>query len=269
MQEQSHPPIDKYRICVYFLKRRYKMRSYVKTIILLLCFLLLITCGCENDITDQGFEPTLEDIEEAEIMALCLSGEITAPQNLKEQLLDDLLYIRNNFGDDSNPIDSIRFFPPWVPGCIIIGFDDSTAQKIISGEYDAWDTLNEAYQVVEMDSDLTFVFPSVVMYFEDILNPRRLAELYEQLPGVRYSEPNFHDGDGPNVYPKIEGDGITYLFRDAWGSCTAGCMYSEYWYFGSSNGLPVFIGYWDPQENPTEPDWWSEAKQNRELYSSF
>ena len=203
-------------------------------------------------------------------MAMCLSEELTAPQDLTEQILDDLLYIRNDVGDDFEVIDSIRFHPPWVPGYgIIIGFDDSTAQKIIRGEYDAWDTLNEEYSVIEMDSNLIFVFPYVVLYFEDTLNCRQLAKLYAQLPGVLNASHNGIYGDGPNVYPRIEGDGITYLFRDAWGDCMAGCIYSEYWYFGSSNGRPIFIGHWYPPEDSTEPYWWSEAEQNRELYSSF
>lgn len=246
------------------------MRSYVKNIILLFCFLILIPCGCKDALLDQDFEPSSEDIGEAEIMALCLSGEITAPEDLVDQILDDLLYIRNNFGGNSNPIDSIRFHPPWVPGCIIIGFDDSTAQKIIRGEYDAWDTLNEEYPVFEIDTNFIPGFSYiVVLFFEDTLNSRRLSELYEDLPGVRYSGPNHYGGDGPNVYPRIEGDGITYLFRDAWGDCPAGCIVNEYWYFGSSRGHPVFIGHWAPQDNPSEPFWWSLAKQNKEQHSSF
>jgi hypothetical protein len=243
------------------------MRNRIKTIILFLCFIIFIAGGCKNGITDQDFEPTPEDIEEAEIMAICLSGEISAPQKLKEQLLDDLSYIRNDVGDDFEAIDSIRFFPPWVPGCVLLGLNDSAAQKIISGEYDAWDTLNEEYPVAEIDTNFIPGFSTAVIYFEDILNPRRLSELYEQLPGVRFAEPNFYMHSLrtlPDVYPRIEGDGITYLFRDY-----VSLFDSEYWYFGSSNGQPVFIGYWNVLEDTTEPDWWSEAEQNREQYSGF
>lgn len=199
-------------------------------------------------------------------MALCLSGEIRAPQDLKEQLIDDLSYIHNDVGDDFEVIDSIRFFPPWVPGSISMGLDDSTAQKIIRDEYDAWDTLNEQYQVVEIDTHFIPGFSHATLYFEEILNPRRLSELYEELPGVKYAEPNYymHSYDPPNVYPKTEGDGITYLFRDG---LLPGSI--EYWYFGWTDGQPVFIGHWATYENPTEPDWWSEARQNREQYFSY
>lgn len=231
--------------------------------------ILVLAFGCEEGVTDQELQPTPEDIQEAELMAMCLSGKVTAPEDLTEQMLDDLLYIRNNWKDDFEPINSIRFWPPWVPGNVIIGFNDSTAQKIRRGEYNAWDKLNEQYQVIEIDTTSLDVISCVVLSFEDNLNSRRLAELYEGLPGVIYTEPNYYIGDRSNVYPKIVWDGISYLFRDAWGDCPAGCISNEYWYFGSKRGIPLYIGHWIPDDDSSEPYWWSEAKQNREQYGDF
>lgn len=214
-----------------------------------------------------GFSP--KDNEEAELIALCLSGDLVAPDTLYNQVLSDLTAIRSTFGDNFEPINRITFVPPWVAGCIIISFNDTTAQKVANGEYYAWNKLNIRYEVTEIDTSLVDSIGFAVLWFKGRLHPLPLAELYGVLPGVRYTDPNGRLGDSPNVYPRQTGDGITYLFRDAWGDCPAGCIYSEYWYFVFEGNQPVFIGHWARHENPEEPAWWDEAKQNIEQYGRW
>lgn len=238
-------------------------------IILLLTLLSCLAFGCSKSTRYEDVVPMPWAKEEAEFIALCLSGELVAPNDLYNQVLNDLKAIRSAFGDDFKLINRLAFTPPWIENCIIIGFDDTTAKKVANGEYHAWDELNKKYQVFTKDTTSVERYGYAILYFKDRLHPCRLAELYAVLPGVRHTGPNRLDGDWPNVYPRQTGNGITYLFRDAWGDCPSGCIHNEYWYFVFEENQPLFIGHWTRHENLQEPDWWDEAKQNIEQYRKW
>lgn len=231
--------------------------------------LILLSClgyGCSKSTKHENIGLTPQANEEAELISLYLSGELVAPDWLYGQVLEDLTSIRSTFGDDFDAITRTTFMPPWVVSCIIIGFDDTTAQKVANGEYHDWDAFNEKYQVIKIDTGFIQPMDAVVLYFKGRLHPRRLAEQYAILPGVKYTGPNGLFGDWPNIYPRKTRDGITYLFRNGWGDCPSGCIHNEYWYFISKANQPVFIGHWTRPGGPPEPDWWFEARLNIELY---
>ncbi len=233
-------------------------------IIILLSLLSLVLVCCSNpysSLSKHDFEFTSEDNEEAELIALCLSGELVAPDNLYDLVLMDLENIRTAFGNKFEPIKSIRFRPPWVAGCLLVGFDSSTAEMVANGEYHAWDELNMEYQVTEIDT--TSIRNNwVILYFKDKLNPRHLSGLYSGLQGVRYAEPNMRFGGSSNVYPGQTMRGISYLFNEGWGDCPSGCMHHRYWYIVVELNRHIFIGYWFPDEDPVKPPWWREAERN-------
>ena len=231
--------------------------------------LILSSClviSCSKLASNEGSKLTPKDNAEAELIALCLSGNLVAPDSLYKQVLSHLATIRSTFGNNYECLNRITFVPPWRVGRLIIGLDDTTAQKVANAEYQAWDELNKKYQVTKINTGLLEFIGSTVLYFKGRLHPCRLAELYADLPGVRHAEPNGRIGDSPNIYPRQTGDGITYLFRDAWGDCPSGCIYSEYWYFVFEEKQPILIGHWAPHEDPQEPDWWNEAKENIEQF---
>lgn len=230
-----------------------------------LSFLTLFVYSCR--LIDENLTFAPEDQEEAELIALCLSGDLEAPDSLYNLILSNLGAVRSEFSERFESINRIRFKPPWVESCIIIGFDEATDQLVKSGEYHAWDELNSEYQVTEIDTRIT---GAAVLYFKGVLHPRRLSEFYRGLPGVRYVEPNGLIGDSPNVYPRQTLQGISYLFRNAWGDCPAGCTADEYWYFRVSGPSGVdFVGYWPAHLNDKPPSWWIEAEKNIELYRKW
>ncbi|UCB53125.1 MAG: hypothetical protein JSV10_03320 [Candidatus Zixiibacteriota bacterium] len=203
---------------------------------------------------------------EAELIALCLSGEIVAPDNLYRQVQRDLAAIRAAFGDTFELIRRIEFWPPWVPGRLMIGFYDSTVQQIRAGEYHGWDQLNEEYHVAEIDTGILYIMGIVTLVFRGRLHPYRLEEIYEGLPGAWAVSATGYVGDGPNVHPRQTMGGLTYLFRNGWGDCPAGCINNEYWYFVLEANDPVFVGYWPEYREERQPEWWSEARLNRRQY---
>lgn len=238
--------------------------------VVLLCLLNSCSKSTKNESKDPDaislpIEGTPKENEEAELMAICLSGELIAPDSLYQQIVSDLEAIRSQFGDSIEMVNNIKFSPPWAPSCLLINFDDSTGEKILQGEYDAWDELNLMYKVTQIKTRP--VIPGfgcfVTLYFEGRFNPCHQADQYRVLPGVMFAEPNGIEGDGSNVYTRqIEG-AITYLFRFAYGDCPSGCIVSEFWYFVVNQGEPEYLGYFKYRRDP-EPDWWEEAEQNWE-----
>ncbi len=237
--------------------------------------LLCLGLGCSKSTRNQAckYDDPLQRIgsspmenEEAELIALCLSGELVAPDGLYEQVMTDLAAIRTAFAETLGTAGQIEFRTPWSTGVLMLGFDDSTVQQIRDGEYHAWDDLNDQLQATNVDtSHLDFIGCAVIV-FNGRLHPYRLAEIYSQLPGLENTSPSFIRGDSPNVYSREIQGGMTYLFRNGWGDCPSGCISNEFWYFSCEGPEPEFVGYWPAYEGVPPPHWWEEAWLNREQY---
>jgi hypothetical protein len=210
-------------------------------------------------------EGTPKENEEAELIALCLSGELVAPDDLYEQVLTDLATIRTKFSDSLEAIGQIQFRTPWAAGHLMIGFKDTTVVSIRNGEYHAWDQLNELYGVETIDTSIIYIMGIVTLHFKGRLHPYRLQEAYAGLAGAWAISVSGTIGDGANVYARQGEHGMTYLFRNGWGDCPAGCINNEYWYFVFSESNLYYHGHFVVRQD-TVPDWWEDARQNRENY---
>jgi len=217
---------------------------------------------------------------EADAIAVCLSGAITAPGSLTDRVLADLAEIRSSYRADLEQItlgdergsfyQGIRFAPPWLPGCVLVKLDPGTSQLVVNGQYHAWDELNRQCRLSEISLKLINM-NWLVLNFKGQLHPRRLAELYKTLPGVLNAQPNFTGAGSSWIYPSWRaGSQLTYLFRHGWGDCPAGCFYNEFWYFISNESSAiVFAGYWNTEKDPVTPDWWADASPNIKQYRLF
>jgi hypothetical protein len=197
------------------------------------------------------------------MMALWLSGDLQAPSHLYSTIVVQLSAIRREFGE-STPQVQIGFRPPWVPGMILIKVTDEAKELLRRGEYRELDSLNAALGMAEMDTSLLGAINLIDLTFEESFHPERLGDIYEGIPSVIRAGPNHYIGDGPNVYPWGRGSRITYLFREAWGDCPAGCIVSRYWYFECSGGDCSYVGYWGG--STPEPDWWEEAERGMRAF---
>jgi hypothetical protein len=236
----------------------------------LLVWLLAMLLGCSKTSTEPEEEPPLvESSEEAQLVALCLSNSLRPPDTLSSRVQTELDSIRALFGSVHVVVDSVRFTPPWEPSCILVEFDEETAELVLQGDYHAWDDLNEEYGITEINERLLDSMELATLHFEGVLHPRHLAALYDSLPGVRYVHMNHRIGDWSCIYPRFAEDKITYLFREGWGDCPSGCIYDRYTYFVFVEDQPSLVGVWTPSEVPGEPCWWAEAAQNEEMYWRF
>ena len=59
---------------------------------------------------------------------------------------------------------------------------------------------------------------------------------------------------------------MSYVFRNGWGDCPAGCIYNEHWYFTVAGDQPFFVGYYPEYQGGPAPPWWEEARLNRQHY---
>lgn len=218
---------------------------------LLVVVLTLAGCGefsLMPDLKGSG-EPELSPTQpdpEALAMALWLSHELNAPSGLYERVRSDLILIREKFRDSLPGVD-LKFHEPWEPGRLILGFDQNSYQQISDGQYRAWDSLNVLFNMAQIDLSMP-AFKMLKLEFEDGLNPEILADAYQQLPGVRFAVPNRFMGERSMLLPAEATDGrLLYFFRNAWGDCPSGCLYSEYWVMTVLHGRVVYDGYYTDQ----------------------
>lgn len=204
---------------------------------------------------------------EAEEIAVYLSGELRPPAPLADSVFEELERIRETFGDTVPIVDGARFRLPWFVNQIVIRFTEEGARQFEAGDYDAWDSLNAALGVERIEPSGFFdSSPSVVVHFGPVLNIRRVLELYEGLPELKWMEDNGFAIDGTGVYPRTLEGRRTYLFRDVWGNCFTRCGVVGNWYFEVRAGEVSFLGADDPENDSEPPPWWEEARENFEVW---
>lgn len=228
-----------------------------------------------NDLSElkRQLEQTPRPDKEAELAALWLSDEIVAPESLYQQIRDGLSIIRSEYSDwDAHKIDPYGKFDPYgmhfryrvEESRIKIGFTDSIVAQIRRGSYTEWDSLNALYRVTEIDTSwFGKINPntgSVHLKFKGRLNPDSLVHYYSRLDGINWIQIIPVPGDFSNVFPWFVNHKLAFLFRDAWGDCPAGCMYSRFWYFKTEYTAFKFIGNFTASYDSIAPQWWQEIK---------
>lgn len=236
---------------------------------LALTALLALACSDSNLMRPGGgsLNVTPKDNAEAELAALWLSGELIAPENLYETIMDDLDTIRTEYAD-STTLASIEFTPPWVPSELLLGLTAEGKRKVQAGDYPELEALNRRYRATEVDtsSSLWRNYGAARIEFSGRKHPGVLAGGYGALDDVMWVEPNWLVGDWSCVYPwQIDG-GMSYLFRYAWGDCPAGCIHSIFWYFRVIDGNIEYVGRWLESWVDPQPEWWAEARAAYRAY---
>ena len=198
------------------------------------------------------------DSIEAGNFAVWYSGQNRPSDSLISELLYSLNYLRYAFDDSirfqNAPVLQQRFLAPWVVSELLLKVDDTTAHKINLGQYDGWNRLDEYLRPAHHDS--ADVLGWLDLHFNGFLHPRRLGELYRQLPGVIDWEENLialGDWSAFPIYPSFDGENWSYLFSAGYGPWSL-----TDWYFKYAGGVPHYVGVWNPGE--PEPPWWNEVQ---------
>lgn len=248
------------------------MKSAVPGLVVGLILVSLIVIGCDGITEPEQIDPLADlkqrlaqsprDNEEAELMALFLSGEIVAPETLYVQVHDALTRLRDTCSDSVPCLDSISYRHTHHTSYLNLWLLEDAIERIRNGTYHDWDSLNSLYRVTSIDTSLFSHawLHTAILRFEGRLNPTLLAEYYGKLSGL-------HDvitwsnyiGDGPNLYPWITCTGFTFLLRATNGFCPSGCGLGHVWYFKEIDRQPILIGDYERDGQSEWPDWWAEA----------
>lgn len=210
--------------------------------------------------------------EEAEVLALYMSGQMCAPQVLYERVQKDLAYIREQWGDSIPRLRSIKVLPRFWAGMVNLLTLRETFWAMRDGAYHAWDSLNESLWI---DTILYADYgPVVDLRSRARLNGFRLTTTYERLPGVRIASGIYTTHPEiayPNLYAYQIDAGPRYLFYDPARDWPLDCsgLVGDYWYFRSARGHIEYVGhYYLTCPRNRIPSWWTEAYQAESQFFS-
>ena len=174
---------------------------------------------------------------EAEEMALYLSGDLVAPEELYQRIKFALRKLRRQYSDIIPAVNN-HFRSKIITSYFEISFTAEAVDSIRAGGLYEWDSLNTYYSARLDTSSALFwgEWHSGNLYFRPRLNPIKLYNEYKDIENLG----NFgiHDpiGDAPNIYPWFDDDSsLIFVVRDAWGDCLSGCIESYFYFFKESN----------------------------------
>lgn len=186
--------------------------------------------ACIDDSEHFSYIPH-RDNQEAEHIAMKLSGELLAPDDLYHRIDFDLALLRYTY-----PIlNSVINRPDYVRNQLMVGFNSDTSR-------DKYHQLNEYFQVIDIHS-WEPIINAHLLTFCDSINADALTIEYEQLPEVDFAEPNHYIGDGDHVIVKPHDKYYHYKFIKGSGDCLSGCLCAEVWEYNvdvDGNIKPTF-----------------------------
>jgi hypothetical protein len=141
---------------------------------------------------------TPKEDQEAEEVALWLSGSLVAPETLYSRVQADLAEIRSTYGGSIPALMSVFFRPWWVVSELQVSLADTAIEQFLQGNYHDLDDLNGQLGLTRMEH---YVLNWITLSFQGRLNPAKLAELYERVPSVVEATPVGPPGDSPTIYP--------------------------------------------------------------------
>ncbi|HEX2897880.1 MAG TPA: hypothetical protein VHP63_07525 [candidate division Zixibacteria bacterium] len=238
----------------------------VNSIVILTVVFLIVACQekAMNPAIQDGpdFSVTPMENQEAELIALHLSGELIAPVPLYRKVKKELEIIRNTW-IDSIPEVGYRHTLYIRPSLLQGGLSIALLDSIVSGTYTFWDSLNLYYgfdsisirQVPMGDT----VYNYYILHFKGRLNSCILQSAYSQLPGFEKVKMVVVGVYGPTLCASIDGDNVKYFFTNRYGDCLRGCIYKDFYYFTVIQDQAVFHGsYLDNVTSPPDssrPNW--------------
>ncbi len=168
---------------------------------------------------------------EAEQLAMNLTGQLRAPDDVYNRILRDLRLVRLTFPETATVIG----WGDYAPNHLFVRLDLDMPQA-------GYEALNRFYQVI---ADHEYIGNGVhLLTFCDNINVRVLAQEYETLAEVRYAEPDSVIGDGDEVTVTPLGTVYRYMIRYGYGDCMSGCICSIIWVVDvDERGTVVLVSY--------------------------
>jgi hypothetical protein len=195
--------------------------------------------------------------QEAEELALWLSGDVIAPRLLYDRVKSDLAQIRAKWGDSLPVLRDIHYLFPAETGWLTVEVQDTTKKLILSGQYHDFDGLNNLYGLSSVEQP-QYSSRFLTFHFTGRLNPCYLAPLYDSLSGFCFVGLNGRfTFSGQSIRACRDGDSILYIFEESYCGGFFGCKPYRYFVFRSLPGNLLFVGQQlDHADSTSRPDWW-------------
>jgi hypothetical protein len=167
-----------------------------------------------------------------ELLALRHSTGIVADPEIYARIVRDVTAIRA--ADPS--VAGIAYFPSQDGRTLSLDVDPATFSQMQSGEYHAWDCLNQSYVVTHLDLEAfdTIHLQNAFITFKGIYEISEVASQYASLPGVSSATYGGVGGDGATICLTREAQQWHYVFDQAGGDCPAGCTEHVYHHFSTT-----------------------------------
>jgi len=230
----------------------------------------------------------LRENAEAEYMALDLSGELYANENIYIKILNDLKAIRTNYGQLYPKLNEIKYRnESEYTSEILLKIKESYKEQFWrsciendqEGIFAKFYEKNKIYSIEDIvcKGRLSGSYTMKSIYR---LNESLLSGIYDEFFFVDYTLPNYLRWDNSTICVfRDEVPPVSYIFRNAYGDCLSGCIYQDYYYFIMGTE-PEFLGHYEPvtvgeitviSESPLliniptpiynePPDWWPFEK---------
>ncbi len=149
---------------------------------------------------------------EIELLAIGMTGEVTAPQEVYDRVDRDLAAIMV-------AVPQLAGFPIVLPtdgkSLLVATQSGSVGQAMVQGGYHDWDCLNDWYGLESVAQEPFSDTRFVVVQLEGTYNLDRVGDDYAALPGVAYVRPYVLPTPGvppPELCAMIAPDGQTYRY---------------------------------------------------------
>jgi len=200
---------------------------------------------------------------EAELAAMWLSDELVAPESLYLAIRDGYSQIRSKYSQTIPKVEEAVFFYNRDVSTIRFYMTDEGLDEIRNGTYTSWDSLNEIFSLIEIDtSGILFTnYNSVKLIFNGRLNPDRLVEYYDSLDGLEYATRSLIYtlfGSPQNFLPWIVDDKLVFLVNTPEVFPMEGDG-NHFWYFKYVDDNYELIGDFSVADS-IWPEWWDEIR---------
>ncbi|TVQ70787.1 MAG: hypothetical protein EA363_07195 [Balneolaceae bacterium] len=166
---------------------------------------------------DDAFVKANPDYFEAWELALWHEGGLRPDPEEAVMFLDHREAIRNAFANDLPEADQ-DFTLPWVPGALIIGADVRHMVDVMDGFFRDFNQLDPGLapdSIAFLDHEEFSEHFFFLAYFDELLNVEEMARIYQRLPDVRFTDPDYlavWAGNPFPVYPGYVNGDFYYLF---------------------------------------------------------
>jgi hypothetical protein len=185
-----------------------------------------------------GLRANIDELNDydAEVLALELSGQLSAPPALMDEIRDDLVAIRPVLMETT----LLRPCLDWIPGRLQLRLTAHGIWMYQTGTFYELYALNEIYGVSYME--FRDWESKISLKFETLYNPELLGSIY-LIDGVAWTEPV---SPTPCI-ADVTADPPNYTFKYCWVSGPTDCPYPHFWDFVVNDGTAELVAdYGDP-----------------------